>query len=170
MPSRLSSQWLCGNSCTWAHDIRLSCTNVHHVPKCMNCHKTIVVITGRAHICIYVYIYIYIYIYICIYMHVHTYLHIHVYIYIYIFNCSKYSVLFWITNLHQFKRKTKLQYNNTAWKGSKYGVSSGSYFLVFSPNTGKYGPDKISVFGLFSHSVTCKCDLDKSYEIQQILQ
>ena len=23
MPSRLSQQWLCGNSCTWAHDARL---------------------------------------------------------------------------------------------------------------------------------------------------
>ena len=22
-PSRLSPQWLCGNSCTWAHDVRL---------------------------------------------------------------------------------------------------------------------------------------------------
>ena len=21
MPSQLSSQWLCGNSCTWAHDV-----------------------------------------------------------------------------------------------------------------------------------------------------
>ena len=27
---------------TWIHD-------VHHVPKCMSCHKAIVVITGRAH-------------------------------------------------------------------------------------------------------------------------
>ena len=42
VPSRLSPQWLCGNSCTWAHD-------VHHVPKCMSCHKSIVVITGEAH-------------------------------------------------------------------------------------------------------------------------
>ena len=34
----------------WAHD-------VHHVPKCMSCHKAIVVITGRAHCfhdCIYI--------------------------------------------------------------------------------------------------------------------
>ena len=23
MPSRLSAQWLCGNSCTWAHNVRL---------------------------------------------------------------------------------------------------------------------------------------------------
>ena len=51
-PPRLSPQWFCGNSCTWAHD-------VHHVPKCMSCHKAIVVITGRAH---YFHDYIYIYI------------------------------------------------------------------------------------------------------------
>ena len=30
---------------------------VHHVPKCMSCHKAIVVITGRAH-CFHDYIYI----------------------------------------------------------------------------------------------------------------
>ena len=23
VPSRLSPQWLCGNQCTWAHDVRL---------------------------------------------------------------------------------------------------------------------------------------------------
>ena len=25
------------------------CGSIHHVPKCMSCHKAIVVITGRAH-------------------------------------------------------------------------------------------------------------------------
>ena len=40
-----------------------SCAStVHHVPKCMSCHKAIVVIIGRAH-CFHDYIYIYIYIY-----------------------------------------------------------------------------------------------------------
>ena len=38
---------------TWAHDAH----DVHHVPKCMSCHKAIVVITGRAH-CFHDYIYI----------------------------------------------------------------------------------------------------------------
>ena len=55
VPSQLSPQSLCANSCTSAHDVR-------HVPKCMSCHKTIVVITRRAycfHDCIYIYIYIY---------------------------------------------------------------------------------------------------------------
>ena len=81
VPSRLSPQWLCGNSCTCAHEL----------------HKTILVITGRAHcfhdyIYIYyahlasvrfqhsvcrgslmtTYIYIYIYIYICIYIYIHN--------------------------------------------------------------------------------------------------
>ena len=38
---------------------------MHHVPKCMSCHKVIVVITRRAHCfndCIYIYIYTYIYV------------------------------------------------------------------------------------------------------------
>ena len=30
----------------------------------------------------------------------------------------------------------------TAWKASKYGVFSGLYFPVFSPNTGKYEKKK----------------------------
>ena len=47
VPSWLSSQWLCGSSYTWTHD----------VPKSVSCHKAIVVITGRAHCfhdCIYI--------------------------------------------------------------------------------------------------------------------
>ena len=36
--SRLSPQWVCGNSCTWAHDVRLSpnrasCAQVHELPQ-----------------------------------------------------------------------------------------------------------------------------------------
>ena len=31
--------------------------------------------------------------------------------------------------------------SHTAWKESEYGVISGPYFPVFSPNTGKYGPE-----------------------------
>ena len=68
VPSLLSPQWLCGNSCTWALDVRfhpyimysygfIRTSTVHHVPKCMSCHKAIVVITGRAHCfhdCIYI--------------------------------------------------------------------------------------------------------------------
>ena len=34
------------------------CVTVHHVPKCMSCHKVIVVMTGRAH-CFHDDIYIY---------------------------------------------------------------------------------------------------------------
>ena len=51
-------------------DLDMSCTNhnvyqhVHHVPKCMSCHKAIVVIygSGRTY-CFHDHIYIYIYIY-----------------------------------------------------------------------------------------------------------
>ena len=47
------------------HKSFVATQTVHHVPKCMSCHKAIVVITGRAH-CFYdnityiIYIYIYI--------------------------------------------------------------------------------------------------------------
>ena len=42
--------------------------------------------------------------------------------------------------------------NNTEWKVFQYRVSSGLDFSVFSPNAGKYGPEKNSVFGHFSRS------------------
>ena len=28
VPSQLSPQWLCGNSCTWAHDVRFININI----------------------------------------------------------------------------------------------------------------------------------------------
>ena len=64
-PSRLSPQWLCGNSCTWVHNVRFEpvwCLNEHSEPcimkpKCMSYHKAIVVIYRRAH-CFYNYIHI----------------------------------------------------------------------------------------------------------------
>ena len=40
----------------------------------------------------------------------------------------------------------------TAWKVSKCGVISGPYFTVFSPNTGKYGPEITPHLGTF-HAV-----------------
>ena len=40
----------------------------------------------------------------------------------------------------------------TAWKVPKYGVFSGLYFPVFSPNTGKYGPEKYPYLDTF-HAV-----------------
>ena len=41
---------------------------------------------------------------------------------------------------------------DTAWKVSKYGAISGPYFPVFSPNTGKYGPEKTPYLDTF-HAV-----------------
>ena len=38
-------------------------------------------------------------------------------------------------------KNVKYFYTFTAWKVYKYGVISGPYFHVFSPNTGKYGPE-----------------------------
>ena len=83
MPSLLPPQWLCGNSCAWAHD-------VHHVPKCMSYHKTIVVITRRAH-CIYI---IYIILYICIF-NIYVYIYIIYIIYIYISFFIKRQIFYW---------------------------------------------------------------------------
>ena len=40
----------------------------------------------------------------------------------------------------------------TAWKVSKYEVFSGPHFSVFSPNTGKYGPEKTPYWDTF-HAV-----------------
>ena len=44
---------------------------------------------------------------------------------------------------------------DTAWKVSKYEVISGPYFSVFSPNTGKYGPEITPYLDIF-HTVTSK--------------
>ena len=41
----VSPKWLCGKSCTWGRDVH----HVHHVSKCMICHKAIAMITGMAH-------------------------------------------------------------------------------------------------------------------------
>ena len=38
---------------------------------------------------------------------------------------------------------------NTASKVLNYGVVSGPYFPVFSPNTGKYGPEITPYLGTF---------------------
>ena len=47
-----------------------------------------------------------------------------------------------------------LQEPSAAGKVSKYGVISGLYFSVFSPNTGKYGPE-ITPYLNTSRSVGC---------------
>ena len=46
------------------------------------------------------------------------------------------------------KRKT-LNNINTAWKVSKYGAFPGPYFLAFSPNAGKDGPEKTPYLDIF---------------------
>ena len=46
------------------------------------------------------------------------------------------------------------------WKESKYGVFSGVYFPVFSPNTGKYGPKKTTYLDTF-HAVKILENLGK---------
>ena len=46
----------------------------------------------------------------------------------------------------------------TAWKVLKYGVFSGPYFPVFTPNTGKYGAEKTLYLDIF-HEVSSVYDL-----------
>ena len=46
-----------------------------------------------------------------------------------------------------------ISYNFTAWKVSKYGVISGPYFPVFSPNSGQYGREITPYLDTF-HAVT----------------
>ena len=51
-----------------------------------------------------------------------------------------------------FRLKMRIQFitdTQTAWKKSKYGVFSGPYFPVFSPNTRKYGPKKTPYLDTF---------------------
>ena len=49
---------------------------------------------------------------------------------------------------------------NSAWKASKYGVKSGPYFSVFSPNAGKYGPQITPYLDTF-HTVWSSIKEDK---------
>ena len=49
---------------------------------------------------------------------------------------------------------------DTARKVSKYGVFSGPYFPVFSPNTGKYGPDTPyldTFYAVRPNKIQCQC-------------
>ena len=69
---------------------------------------------------------------------------------------------------HEAKEEPHLTFKrHTAWKLSKYGVISGSYFPAFelntrdtpyvsvvSPNAGKYGSEKTPYLDTF-HAVTC---------------
>ena len=36
VPSRLSPQWLCGNSCTWEHDVRMYIYTEAHQRSCLD--------------------------------------------------------------------------------------------------------------------------------------
>ena len=46
-------------------------------------------------------------------------------------------------------KKVVVKQTNTARKVSNYGVFSGPYFPVFSPNTGQFGPGKPPYLGTF---------------------
>ena len=54
------------------------------------------------------------------------------------------------------KRRILVWKGSTAWKVSKYGVISAPYFSVFSPNTGKYGPETTPYLDTFYAVVNSK--------------
>ena len=101
VPSQLSPQWLCSNSCTSAHDVRLhiymfSWLHVYyaHLAFVRFEHSVCCGSLMTTYIYIYIYIYILIHIYllyIYIYILIHIYLlYIYIYIYIYIYTgCTR---------------------------------------------------------------------------------
>ena len=70
--------------------------------------------------------------------------------------------LFWSTSYCVSEVRFALD-TFTAWKVSKYGVISGPYFPVFSPNTGKYGPEITRYLDTF-HTVFLFC-FERSYGV-----
>ena len=55
-----------------------------------------------------------------------------------------------------FLCRNKTLFMQTAWKVSKYGFFSAPYFLLFSPNTEKYGPEKTPYLDIFYAVVSFK--------------
>ena len=59
---------------------------------------------------------------------------------------------------------------HTVWKVSTYRVFSGLYFSIFSPNTGKYGPEKTPYLDTFyAVSVSCLLVYLQIFNIVNIL-
>ena len=76
---------------------------------------------------------------------------------------TKFSLYFCLLSYHYFH----IYFNcaifltfTTAWKLSKYGFFSGTYFSVFGVNTGNYGPEKTPYLDNF-HTV----DLEKIFYV-----
>ena len=58
VPSQLSPQWLCGNSCTWVHGHnRTSCAQVHELPQSHCGDNWESKLFSWLHVCIYIYIF-----------------------------------------------------------------------------------------------------------------
>ena len=78
----------CNHDIPCTHDI-----TVHHVPKRMNFHKAIAVITGGRIIFILANIYIYIYLYISMYIYRYIYIYIYIYILYILYHIYIYKML-----------------------------------------------------------------------------
>ena len=72
--------------------------------------------------------------------------------------CNKFCKRSRLIFMFLVSRKNWVQ--NTAWKVSKYGVLSGPYFTtfgLFSPNAGKYGPEKAPYLDTFHSAKVHNC-------------
>ena len=54
------------------------------------------------------------------------------------------------------KNEPRSNFRSTASRVSKYGVISGPYFPVYSPNTGKYGPEITPYLDTFHAVIVCE--------------
>ena len=86
-----------------------------------------------------------------------------------------FNVQYTITSAWYLLKYLMLQIASAKWKVSKYGVFSGPYFpafwlnteiSVFSPNAGKYEPEKKSIFGHFSRSVVVNMNYNTTAFLQ----
>ena len=86
VPSQLSLQWLCGKSCTWAHNAHCLHGYIYIMPILLLWDLSTLCVVNHLNDHLYT-LYIYIYIYIYIYLYISIYLYIYIYIYIYIHIC-----------------------------------------------------------------------------------
>ena len=86
------------------------------------------------------------------------------------FTCNKYFILIFQRRLLAENWKWWILLANMVSKFlplrevSKYGIFSGSYFPVFSPNTGKNGPEKTPYLDTF-HAVCLICNWNVPFSV-----
>ena len=76
VPSRLSPQWLCDNSCTWAHEPYIIFMITYILRSSCFCEIGALCVSWITYD--HLYIYVYIYIYVCIYIYIYVYIYIYI--------------------------------------------------------------------------------------------